>query len=258
MGETTETDVYLGTSKRRMVLVGLDMRSDSQNDPRSEKEDLRCENRGFKAKQPAQDLLLLTANQHAVNKLSVGVIILDARANVIVLNPEARLIVNERDGIGMTERRLILNRKCEFSSVLQASLTEGGAGTDAAIHVTRPSGKRSYECVISPIRGLTGLSRQRAYTMVFVIDPERIQISHERFARRYRLTPNEARLAAIMAEGQSIRRASERMSIGRSTARSHLKHLMQKVGVRRQAELVAVLLRTPPVRDPKYSVIPQC
>ena len=84
--------------------------------------------------------------------------------------------------------------------------------------------------------------------MVFVTDSEQAWISSDVLASRYSLTPTEAALATIFARGKSVQQASEIMSIAQSTVRSHLKHLMHKVGVRRQAELAAALLRNPPVR----------
>ena len=68
-------------------------------------------------------------------------------------------------------------------------------------------------------------------------------------ARVYGLTPAEASLAGIMLRGDDLNDACDEMSIQRTTARTHLQHLFQKVGVSRQAELLAVLLRTAgPVR----------
>ena len=68
-------------------------------------------------------------------------------------------------------------------------------------------------------------------------------------ARLYRLTPAEASLAGILLRGDDLNDACDEMSIRRTTARTHSQHLFQTVGVSRQAELLAVLLRAAdPVR----------
>ena len=198
-------------------------------------------------KLPAERLICSAANQYSVDHLKIGIITLDACANVIALNPEARDIVNERDGLAMAQRRLTPSdaAQMEFSTALKACLT--APNTQVAFGIRRPSGKRPYECVISQIRKPAG-SVLKGYAVVFVTDSEQAWISSDVLASRYSLTPTEAALATIFARGKSVQQASEIMSIAQSTVRSHLKHLMHKVGVRRQAELAAALLRNPPVR----------
>jgi DNA-binding CsgD family transcriptional regulator len=71
-------------------------------------------------------------------------------------------------------------------------------------------------------------------------------------SRTFHLTPAEARLASILADGEGIDGASARLAIGRETARTHLRAIFAKTGTRRQAELAALLSRlpTPPIRTP--------
>jgi DNA-binding CsgD family transcriptional regulator len=60
-------------------------------------------------------------------------------------------------------------------------------------------------------------------------------------ARVFGLTPAEARLTSILAEGASLEQAAEELRIGRETARTQLKAVFAKTGTHRQGELVAVL-----------------
>ena len=57
------------------------------------------------------------------------------------------------------------------------------------------------------------------------------------------LTPAEARLASIIAEGLSPEQAAEQLGITKETARSQLKAVFVKTGTHRQGELVALLAR---------------
>jgi DNA-binding CsgD family transcriptional regulator len=57
------------------------------------------------------------------------------------------------------------------------------------------------------------------------------------------LTAAEARLAALIGSGETIERAAEQLGIVTSTARAHLKRVFDKMGVHRQAELVALIAR---------------
>jgi DNA-binding CsgD family transcriptional regulator len=62
-------------------------------------------------------------------------------------------------------------------------------------------------------------------------------------AGAFGLTPAEARLAAIIAEGRNPERAAEELNIAKATARNHLKAIFAKTATRRQSELVALLSR---------------
>lgn len=55
------------------------------------------------------------------------------------------------------------------------------------------------------------------------------------------LTAREAQLAALMAEGTSPSAAAKALGVAEGTARNHLKALMGKMAVSRQAELAALL-----------------
>jgi DNA-binding CsgD family transcriptional regulator len=62
-------------------------------------------------------------------------------------------------------------------------------------------------------------------------------------AKTFGLTPAEARLASIIAEGVSPEKVAEELGIARETARNQLKAIFAKTGTHRQSELVAILAR---------------
>ena len=61
--------------------------------------------------------------------------------------------------------------------------------------------------------------------------------------KAFGLTPAEANLASIIAEGINPERAAERLGIARETARNQLKAVFAKTSTHRQAELIALLSR---------------
>ena len=64
------------------------------------------------------------------------------------------------------------------------------------------------------------------------------------FADLFELTSAEARVLAQMILGEGLTIAARRLNIARSTARSHLDHILEKTGTHRQAELVRVFFET--------------
>ncbi len=65
----------------------------------------------------------------------------------------------------------------------------------------------------------------------------------------YGLSPAEARLSIAITKGQTVKEAAADIGIRTPTARNQLAAAMDKVGVRRQPELVAALSRLGPLTD---------
>ena len=63
------------------------------------------------------------------------------------------------------------------------------------------------------------------------------------------LTPAEACIASMVAEGRSIEDIAARQRISLNTGRVHLKNIFAKTETTRQAQLVALILRTTAVMD---------
>jgi DNA-binding CsgD family transcriptional regulator len=81
---------------------------------------------------------------------------------------------------------------------------------------------------------------------VFLVDPDRrLELPLEALRQLYGLTPAEARLASLLAEGVGLPEAAAQLGITRETAKSTLHAIFAKTDTRRQAELVRRLLTGP-------------
>ena len=60
----------------------------------------------------------------------------------------------------------------------------------------------------------------------------------------FNLTPAETALSLELANGLSLEEAAEALNIRRNTARAHLRSIFSKTGVRRQTELVRIMLNS--------------
>ncbi|HEX3756439.1 MAG TPA: LuxR C-terminal-related transcriptional regulator [Rhizomicrobium sp.] len=63
------------------------------------------------------------------------------------------------------------------------------------------------------------------------------------------LSPAEAKLAAALARGQSLKQAAAGMGITFSTARTYIESVFRKTGTHQQSQLVALLKSTPAIRE---------
>lgn len=70
------------------------------------------------------------------------------------------------------------------------------------------------------------------------------ELDPDTLCSRYSLTPTEARVAVALSKGQQPMEIAERFDITRTTVAFHIRNIFGKTNTSRQAELVALLLRS--------------
>jgi DNA-binding CsgD family transcriptional regulator len=187
-----------------------------------------------------------------LDHLHIGLIRLDRDGKVLSMNSAAAAIIDQRDGLSVTRDGLHASRTDETRSlrtlISDAALTsEGiGFGSGGALSISRPSLKRPLSVIVSPAP-TTGLQLNAVggSAVLFVTDPEAAIESDEEILRHlFGLTTSEARTASLLVQGFDLNEICAKLLIRRNTARTHLQHLFNKLGVRRQGELISLLLRT--------------
>ena len=97
---------------------------------------------------------------------------------------------------------------------------------------------------LGPALGALGaFGEERPAVLVFIRDPE-APLEVTRLRDLFGLTRTEASVAAALGRGQSLDDIATGMGIGIGTARTHLKRILTKTGMHRQAQLVALLVRS--------------
>jgi DNA-binding CsgD family transcriptional regulator len=83
------------------------------------------------------------------------------------------------------------------------------------------------------------------FAVVFARDPARATVGTEQSLQTlFGLTPAKARLAAALADGQSLEQFAEARRLSLHTVRTLLKRVMRKTASNRQGELIALVLRS--------------
>ena len=98
-----------------------------------------------------------------------------------------------------------------------------------------------------PLGAPTGWAMLRpAATMAFVNEtPLAGLISGERLVSLFQLTAAEVELALDLVAGHGLSEIAERRARSINTVRTHLRHLMAKLGVHRQSEVIRLLMSLP-------------
>ena len=124
---------------------------------------------------------------------------------------------------------------------------DGDARRAGALAVERPSGRRPLQVVVAPLAAPdNGTDAYGPAAAAFVSDPDaRPGGCVQTLMRLYELTPSEARVAMGVVQGVGLRQVADGIGVSLNTVRTHLQHVFQKTGTRRQAELAQVLIRGP-------------
>lgn len=185
---------------------------------------------------------------HKLRADHAGMILVDGKRQCLYADNEAEellagenriKVVNGRVRLEDTRADLLLK-----SAIRACGLGEPGQPVGCTLQVRRDTGRQPLTVEILPHRKNTGNPHALpAAAMVLFRDPGAGKaVRAESLRRRFALTPAEAALAIEMLEGDGRAAAAARCGISINTARTHLTRIFEKTGVKRQAELIRVLM----------------
>ncbi|RWO36465.1 MAG: helix-turn-helix transcriptional regulator [Mesorhizobium sp.] len=189
-----------------------------------------------------------------LDRLDAGVILVDATAKILFANQTAEAILAgndslgvDREGVCAISRRATWVLRRLIASCAHVTIANGGPGGSMVIQ--RAEGGGPLRVVVAPLRADTAqidtdwLGTARPVAILMITDPEREQrVRKEDLRRRFGLTPAEVDVALEILKGDGRDASAARLGIAVATVRAHLSHIFEKTGVRRQAELVRLLL----------------
>ena len=192
-----------------------------------------------------------SAFEDVIDRLPMGVLLVDSKAKVYAKNTAATSILDAKDGLGLdregqvtaTSHSLTMQiRQLVFDSVCTSHLKGTSAG--GTLCVPRTSDKRDYCLLITPLKTSTFCDIQhQPYAAIFISDPEKqIEISEEDLCSIFNLSPAESRIAVRLCRGQEIEEISDELDLSKNTIKTHAKSVYKKTGTSRKAGLVRQLL----------------
>lgn len=190
-----------------------------------------------------------------VERTHGAVLLLDAGGRIAMASPAAERILAARDGLCTSQGWLVAadpaGAKRLDGLVLDAVRTgqTGGEAPGGGLAVRRPSGRPAYHLLVLPLV-TAGLVDERPLRQVCAAvllregDPVP-QVDGEALQALFELTPAEARVASGLAQGATPERIAAQQRINPHTVRVQLSSTYEKLGVRRQPELVQRVLTSP-------------
>lgn len=194
------------------------------------------------------------AVSEVLDRLPFGIVLLDGERRSLLVNRAARVALDANDGLTLARDggvhahgSLAHGRLSRLIGDACATGAGSGFGAGGTLLVPRPSGKRAFAVLVTPLR----VSDQRFGTThpvaaLFISDPERDGADpHEILHRLYGFTPAESAVAWLLLAGKRVVDITDELSITANTARTHVKRVLAKADCRTQADLVRVLLSGP-------------
>ncbi|SMQ72907.1 DNA-binding response regulator, OmpR family, contains REC and winged-helix (wHTH) domain [Devosia lucknowensis] len=194
---------------------------------------------------------LLGADE-ALNRIAVGVFLIDIERKVLFRNRRADELLDEADGLSLSREGLLRGEKPAQTQALRdivdTAIARVGSSSrqgSEAVALSRESGRRSLIAVACPLGRGPAKAGEPAVGL-FVTDPEwRSSDAAETVAQLYGLSPAETRLALALVRGLRLDEIAEEFGLSRNTVSYTLKNLFRKTETDRQADLISLFMSNP-------------
>lgn len=197
---------------------------------------------------------LQRAEHDALDRLAMGVLLLDDTSTVVFCNRAAGAMIGEAGPLRLVGGRLVANHP-NLTRRLEVLVGDVHGGVPMAT-MALPAHDESCTVfvVASSIRGqdrarFYGIGRRPPAVLLFLIDTA-ADLRAEPTALRevFGLTPAEVRVALAVVREPGLSSAANSLGMSTNTVKTHLARVFAKTGVRRQADLAQLVTALAAVR----------
>jgi DNA-binding CsgD family transcriptional regulator len=193
-----------------------------------------------------------TSSAEMLNRLPHAVMLVDAGARVIFANQAAARMLGagnglslDRDGLKAETTEDTRRLRRTIADCAEPSSELGGEG--GRFRLSRRDRGPLTMLVIPHRTQVTWIDILRPTAILFIAEAEQAAVLRsERFSQDFGLTRAEAVFAVEISKGDGLQATASRLGVSLTTVRTHLAHVFDKTGTRRQAELVRLILQGQP------------
>ncbi|PVA12005.1 two-component system response regulator [Pelagivirga sediminicola] len=189
--------------------------------------------------------------QRVLDLITLGIVLLDGKGEVVHANRAARDMTEEAGFISI--RRAALNAAdplCDKSlrRAICETLKAAADGTEATAGVMlhRPGDGQSISALVCTLTPKGPGAAQQPHVALFLSPrAQAMKVSEPLLIDLFGLTPTEARVAASLTRGARPSDIAGELGVSQTTISFHMRNLFQKTGTNRQTDLVALILAGP-------------
>jgi DNA-binding CsgD family transcriptional regulator len=183
--------------------------------------------------------------EKAIDRLAIGIFVVDANGQVIVKNSFADCILAQRDGLHLESDGIHSSSQAAERLLRHVAQGEDDIRRESpsVIYLPRRAGRRELRLVpLGVCANGTPCSAPDCSRTFYVTDPDQEFEVPEEAMQLFHLSPGECALARELLRGHSVESAAAQLSIRTETARGRLKKIFFKTGTNRQSDLMRLLL----------------
>jgi len=183
-----------------------------------------------------------------LDRLALGVVLLDRSGRPVWLNRRAQEIVDEKNGMRLSAMGLAAHDPLDTRRLRELIENVLSTGAQGLLPIRRGEDAKPLLLIAFPLKasGITiDVSSRVAYSVLFISNPDSSSDPNvDAMRQAFNLTYREAQTAVAVARGQGLQSAADAMGVALTTARSQLQQVFAKTGTRHQAELAGLVHRT--------------
>ena len=196
--------------------------------------------------QLAQAAVQRRVSVDTLDRCDTAALLVAADGLIIYANRHAEALLADGSALWQRNGRLFGVRETEnarLSALIREAARMAGVRSADGIMALRRVGQQPLSVLVAPFR-MTWTGHPAAGAIVFVRDPNRSMSAIATLRALFQLTPTEARIAQALANGKTIAEIASAHRATLQTVRKQLKIIFAKTGTNRQAQCVAVILRS--------------
>jgi len=185
-----------------------------------------------------------------LNEVCPGVLLASRDGVVMYMNAAAKRQVRLGGALTIVNNRLRPTDTAAASrlgAALKQTTDPGAHAGRQAVALALPDrGGSGFVATVLPLRS----AASAPLAIIFIQDPNALLLfPAEAFAKLYGLTNGEMRVTLVMTQGATAPHIAGSLGISTQTVRTHLKHIFQKTGTSRQADLLTLMSRAATLAD---------
>lgn len=187
-----------------------------------------------------------------LNTLACALLVVDQNQTILFANAAAERALMDGDFLSRCHDLLTTAaaERARLAQVIAAAASPGPRSVEmmSSMLLTNDKGV-SRIAYVRPLPDVVAGAGRHDSPLVLLAMPVAgdIHLVHTgAFARAYGLTRTEERVLVHLVNGATLKGAAVRLQVATATVTTHVKHIFDKTGVRRQSDLICLLLRSLP------------